>query len=80
MRMGVLAAMAACVMFRGGVAATLAFGNSSRLCVQVNVRHLVAGDCEMPRLLRGRIVELQGVSRVLMPSAVVAGRVAACPL
>lgn len=41
-RIGVSAAMAACVMFSGGVAATLAFSNPRRLCIQVNVRHLVA--------------------------------------
>jgi hypothetical protein len=43
MRIDVVAAVAACVMFCGGIVATLVFSNPRRLCIPVNVRHLVAG-------------------------------------
>lgn len=53
MRNSMVAAVVACVMFCGGVhvVATLGFGDPRRLCITVNVRHLVTGDCEIPRLL-----------------------------
>ena len=53
MRNGMVATVAACVMFCGGVhvVATLGFSNPRCLCITVNVRHLVTGGCEIPRLL-----------------------------